>query len=147
MLQLDPHAEKQISDHGREAYPLECCGFLIGQDDQANRRVLAVRRAKNTRTDAPGHRYSISPEETLATEKEAHLQGSAIVGFYHSHPDSPARPSREDQDTALPFYSYLIVSIHGGHLHRLTAWRRSEAGPDLVREALSIRTLTHSAPE
>ena len=48
--------------------------------------------------------------------------GLDVIGFYHSHPDHPAAPSEYDKDHALPFYSYVIVSVRQGVAGELTSW-------------------------
>ena len=44
--------------------------------------------------------------------------GELVLGFYHSHPDHPARPSEYDREHAWPFYSYVIVAIEQGRAGR-----------------------------
>jgi proteasome lid subunit RPN8/RPN11 len=87
--------------HGEETYPQECCGVLVGEFGEAgDRTVNRVVRCGNTRTDSPEKRYQISPAELIRIQREARLSGRHIVGFYHSHPDWPARWSSTDLETA-----------------------------------------------
>ncbi|MCL2267264.1 MAG: M67 family metallopeptidase, partial [Treponema sp.] len=58
------------------------------------------------------HRFLITPEEMLKAEKTARIRKQDVIGFYHSHPDHPAVPSDYDKEHALPFYSYIIVSVN-----------------------------------
>jgi proteasome lid subunit RPN8/RPN11 len=84
--------------------------------------VEAVRPAGNAREDSPQNRYLISPEEMLAAEREARREGREILGFYHSHPDVPARPSQYDLEHAWPVYSFLIMSVKQGRAVEMLSW-------------------------
>ena len=111
-----------IHEHAREAYPEECCGFLLGPaaDD---RRVARVRRATNVAPEDRVRRYVIDPRETLAVEKELAGSGLEILGFYHSHPNHPAVPSEFDRSHAWPWYAYVILSTVVRLPKDLRAWR------------------------
>lgn len=116
----------EIRRHGQSTYPEECCGILIGQAEPAAKRVVALRRAANAREDSRHNRYEIAPTELLEAEKAALASGLDIVGFYHSHPDHPARPSEYDRDNAIPWYSYVILSVASGVPAELTSWTLQE---------------------
>ena len=112
----------RIREHGRTAYPLECCGLLLGRAEPEGKSVLDLRQMQNSREDSPERRYLIAPEDMLDAEKEARRLGIDIIGVYHSHPDHPARPSEFDREHAFPWYSYVIVSVQKGEPENLTAW-------------------------
>ena len=103
--------------HGEETYPHECCGVLVGEFDEADGRVVrSAVKCGNTRTDSPENRYHISPAELVRIQREAALAGHDIVGFYHSHPDHPARWSATDLAEAhWTGCSYVITSVEHGH--------------------------------
>ena len=107
---------EQLRLHGEETYPHECCGVLVGEfDESENRAVRSVVKCGNTRTDSPQNRYHISPAELVRIQREAGLAGHDIVGFYHSHPDWPARWSTTDLDEAhWTGCSYVITSVEKG---------------------------------
>ena len=115
-----------IRAHGRETYPHECCGFLLGpaRGDAA----LEAVRASNARADSPQNRYLIPPGEFVRAQRDADRRGLDIVAFYHSHPDHPARPSRFDQDHAWPGYAYLIAEVRGGEPRELRGFRLDTLG-------------------
>ena len=102
-----------IFGHAAEAYPEECCGFLIGVET-ASREVGEVRRATNVHPDHREVRYTIDPREQLRLEVELRGTGRELLGFYHSHPDHPGRPSPFDVERSWPGYSYVIVEVRGG---------------------------------
>jgi proteasome lid subunit RPN8/RPN11 len=123
MLQLAPHLEKEIRGHGAKDYPHECCGAMLGTDGVAGREVRALFPLINRRDDSPRNRFSITPEDFRAAERAAAERGFDLLGWYHSHPDHPARPSEFDREHAWPWYSYVIVSVEGGTPKDLTSWR------------------------
>jgi proteasome lid subunit RPN8/RPN11 len=105
----------EMKAHARETYPDECCGFLIGPSSEPSgedpRTILGLRRARNEHEGERGRRFLIRPEELRDAERSLESSGRTVVGFYHSHPDHPARPSQFDQEHAWPWYSYLVLSV------------------------------------
>ena len=112
--------------HAAMSYPDECCGVLIGRalgDSTVVERLLSV---GNERGDSRHNRYLINPETVLAAHKEARALGLDVVGYYHSHPDHPARPSEFDREHAWPGISYLIVSVEKGKVADARSWRLAD---------------------
>jgi proteasome lid subunit RPN8/RPN11 len=68
----------------------------------------------------------VRPDDYRVAEKRAREAGLDLLGFYHSHPDHPARPSQFDLDHAWPSFSYVIVSVMAGEDKLLTSWRLQE---------------------
>ena len=116
MLKLSRHNLDSLRQHGEETYPHECCGILLGRvEDDGTRVVTSVARAGNTRTDSAHNRYNIDPKELVRIQREGRERGEDIVGFYHSHPDHPARWSATDLAEAHWFgCSYVITSVEKG---------------------------------
>ncbi len=115
MLRIPQDALDQLRHHGEETYPNECCGVLLGKLEGAERRVSSVARCGNTRSDSPRNRYHIDPKELLRIQRAARERGEDVVGFYHSHPDHPARWSQTDLAEAhWTGCSYVITSVEGG---------------------------------
>jgi proteasome lid subunit RPN8/RPN11 len=108
-----------IRDHGRETYPNECCGALIGRDG----KVTEAFALPNTTEEGPRRRFLVRPGDYRAAEARASERGADLLGFYHSHPDHPARPSQYDLDHAWPFFSYVIISVQNGEPKDLRSWR------------------------
>lgn len=122
-LQLTDNQDHAIREYSRRAFPNECCGFLLGRDDSDARNIKRVVPAVNDREDEELHnRFTISPRAFMLADKEARAAGLDILGFYHSHPDAPARPSQYDLDHAWPVYSYVIVSVEKGTPAKMTCW-------------------------
>jgi len=115
MLKLRSSDYEEIRRHGEETYPHECCGILLGTAEGNERVVDASLRCGNTRTDSPQNRYNIDPRELIRAQREAFERGLDIVGFYHSHPDHPARWSQTDFNEAHWIgCSYVITSVMQG---------------------------------
>jgi proteasome lid subunit RPN8/RPN11 len=138
MIRLEARHREAIGAHGEETYPHECCGFLLGRQQDGVKVVQEVWPAENARDDSPQNRYLIPPMEMLRAEKESRRRGLEILGFYHSHPDVAARPSEYDRQHAWPWYSYLIVSVRAGQAAELNAWVVPEDDDPFAAEQLEI---------
>jgi len=117
MLRIQQTVLEEIRRHGEATYPHECCGILLGSSDweRDERTVTRAPRCGNTRADSPHNRYHIDERELIAAQKQARERGEDIVGFYHSHPDHPARWSATDLAEAHWLgCSYVITSVAKG---------------------------------
>ena len=80
----------------------------------------------NATSEGPRRRFLVRPADYRAAERRATELGAELLGFYHSHPDHPARPSRYDLDHAWPVFAYVIVAVEGREPRALTSWRLRE---------------------
>ena len=136
-LRLPDSLAEEIRRHGEAAYPAECCGALVGRIDGDAKEVVRLAPAVNRRTDDP-HRYLIAPDDLRRLDTEVRAAGLEIVGYYHSHPDHPAAPSKFDADHAWPWYSYVIVRIDRGRGAELASWVLADDRPQLLPESLDV---------
>lgn len=136
MIELPEEALEGIRRHGRESYPEECCGALLGEISEEDARVSRVEALPNRREEERRRRFRISPEDYRKVERQAEEEGLALVGFYHSHPDHPAVPSTYDREHALPFFHYVVVAVSGGQPGEMSSWVLSEDRGDFQRERL-----------
>ena len=132
-LRLNAQVEAAIRAHGAETYPNECCGALIGRDGVVSEAFALP----NTTDEGPRRRFMVRPQDYRSAEKRASEVGAELLGFYHSHPDHPARPSQYDLDHAWPFFSYVIVSVREGVSEDMTSWRLREDRSAFDPEELS----------
>lgn len=127
-------AEKQLTEireHGVRDYPYECCGLLLGHFEADRKLVTETFPISNAREEsAKRNRFLITPDELMKGERYARQHDLEVVGFYHSHPDSPAVPSQYDLEHAWPTYSYIIVSTSADRADDLFSW---EQEPDRSR--------------
>ena len=115
MLKLNEQVYDAIRLHGEETYPHECCGVLLGRSEGEANVVEDAVRAGNTRTDSAHNRYHIAPQELVKIQRLGRERGMDIVGFYHSHPDHPARWSATDFAEAHWLgCSYVITAVEEG---------------------------------
>jgi len=139
MLRLSPEFEKNIREDSETAYPNECCGVMIGEIDNAGvktvKRTLTINNARENGEQY--HRFLITPEDMLRAEQTARTMKLDVIGFYHSHPDHPSAPSGYDKDHALPFYSYVIVSVDNGKAQVLTSWELKDDRSDFLQEKIN----------
>jgi proteasome lid subunit RPN8/RPN11 len=126
-LLLSSELEAKIQTAGETAYPDECCGVLIGEIDNVGTKIVKrTEVVNNAREDGEKyHRFLITPEDVFRAELTARAANLELIGFYHSHPDHPASPSEYDREHALPFYSYVIVSVENGKAKKITSWELS----------------------
>ncbi len=133
-LVLRAEADSGIRRHSREAYPHECCGALIGRD-QVVTEALAL---PNSTAEGPRRRFLVRPADYQAAERRAAELGAELLGFYHSHPDHPARPSRYDLDHAWPVFAYVIVAVESGEPRALTSWRLRDDRSAFDQEPVAV---------
>jgi proteasome lid subunit RPN8/RPN11 len=134
-LYLKPEFARQVEAEGSAAYPNECCGIMFGQD-VGERRIVERLMAVNNDFESGEqyHRFSISPKQLMDAEKIAADSKQLVLGFYHSHPDHPARPSEYDREHSWPFYSYVIVSIAKREAVDMTSWVLNEQTETFSRQ-------------
>jgi proteasome lid subunit RPN8/RPN11 len=72
-------------------------------------------------------------EKAIRTARAMKLD---VIGFYHSHPDHPSEPSVYDKEHALPFYSYVIVSVDKDKAQILTSWELTDDRIDFIQEGI-----------
>lgn len=121
MIVLGSTVRETILDHAREGAPAEVCGVLGGHYGAEESRVERAHRTPNV-ASSPRVTYEIDPEVLFETIEEIESGGREVVGFYHSHPDGPPRPSPTDEARATwEGYSYVIVEP--GADPRVGSWR------------------------
>jgi proteasome lid subunit RPN8/RPN11 len=145
MLRLGKSHYDSIRQHSEETYPCECCGVLLGRmEEDGTRVVTSIARVGNTRTDSPRNRYNIDPKELVHIQREGRERGEDIIGFYHSHPDHPAKWSKTDLAEAHWFgCSYMITSVEKGkaaltNSFELTGFDEDEKDKQLVDEKIEV---------
>lgn len=134
VLLLSTSVDAAIRAHGRETFPHECCGALLGRDGTVHEAYALP----NTTDEGPRRRFLVRADDYRGAENRAREAGLDLLGFYHSHPDHPARPSQYDLDHAWPSFSYVIVSVMAGEDKLLTSWRLQEDRSAFDEEPVAI---------
>jgi len=153
-LKLSQPQLEAIRHHAAREYPSECCGVLLGRLNGSHKEVSEVVPLKNLRHDperaqqlmpvddpdreTERNRFLIDPLDQLRVEKDARARELEVLGYYHSHPDHPARPSPYDREHAWPWYSYVILSVERGIAKDLTSWVLAEGGAAFEPESVAI---------
>ncbi len=118
----------QLTQHVERTYPYEGGGWLIGRADELGRKVVTeIQPIENQRARADQHNRILITNQ-LYREGEAYAEGKdlMLIGFFHSHPDHPAQPSEFDREYALPWWSYVIVSVQQGRSADVLSWELRE---------------------
>jgi proteasome lid subunit RPN8/RPN11 len=135
-LRMSDALVRRIQAHGVETYPHECCGAMLGRDNETFREVVELLPLANRRDDSPRNRFEVTPSDVQMAEKMARELRVDVIGWYHSHPNAPARPSEFDREHAWPWYSYVIVSVEAIGPRDTKSWRlrddRSAYDPEVV---------------
>ena len=127
-----------------DLYPLEGCGFLLGEEESTGESLVRSALAGDNRRAQDGAaatRYLMSPDDFRSAEREAVSLGLQMLGTYHSHPDVAARPSQYDLEHAWPWYCYLIVSIVAGSVREERVWQLRPDRSGFVEHELLIKEL------
>ena len=110
MIYINKEDYKEIVEYAKAGLPNEACGLLGGTVDGDIRQVKKVYYLTNI--DASREHFSMDPKEQFAAVKDMRANGLTLIGNFHSHPESPARPSEEDKRLAYDSkIRYLILSL------------------------------------
>lgn len=127
-LNITEEVREFMRNHAEEIYNDECCGFLFGKDDDNSRKITLAQEVINSKEGDKRRRFKIDPIDYQKAEKYAFEHDLDLLGVYHSHPDHPARPSEHDLRQAVPFFSYIILSIMNGETADITSWQLNDNG-------------------
>lgn len=123
-VRLGKILQRRICEQMEESYPNEGGGFLLGELEDKCTVIRDIFQVENVFEEAERyHRYAMTPQDWMRLEDEAEGRGLALVGYYHSHPDSPAIPSDYDREHALPNFLYIITSVEMGRATDMRVWK------------------------
>jgi proteasome lid subunit RPN8/RPN11 len=144
-LHISSDIYAQITAHLQAAYPNEGAGILIGRGNGDGKTVQAIKPFGNKFESAEQyHRYLITAQDMLDGETEADRLGLDVIGVFHSHPDHPAQASEYDREYALPWYSYLIVSVQKGQAADARSWVLTDDRTKFNEEAVEVKQFVNS---
>ena len=110
VLNLKKSDYDKMLQHCKDGLPNESCGLLAGTVEGEVKTVTKIYLLTNI--DASNEHFSMDPKEQFAALKDARANGVEIIGNFHSHPESPSRPSEEDKRLAYdPNIEYMILSL------------------------------------
>lgn len=138
-IQLKTTLQQRIFSQMEATYPNEGGGFLLGRVKDDNITIEDIIQIDNVFEESEQyHRYAMTPQDWARLEDEADSRGLSLIGYYHSHPDSPAIPSVYDRDHALPNFVYIITSVENGSAIDMRVWRLSQDRTEFHQETLSL---------
>lgn len=126
-ISIEAALQRRIISQMEASYPNEGGGFLLGILANSILSIRDVIEIQNVfAAEEQYHRYAMTPQDWARLEDQADERGLTLVGYYHSHPDSPAVPSIYDRDHALPNFTYIITSVQSGKAAEMRVWRLQE---------------------
>jgi proteasome lid subunit RPN8/RPN11 len=128
VIRLTAEQQARMRRAAEDAWPLECCGLLVGSREDETIVVEAVEESANL-SDRPADSFEIDMRLRLRLQKALRGTGRDVVGHYHSHPGGPAHPSARDLDQAWePEMIWIILSVEDGRAGEPAAFRLAEDG-------------------
>jgi proteasome lid subunit RPN8/RPN11 len=138
-VNLNHSLQQHIFRHLEATYPNEGGGFLLGASNNGDVQITETIEITNVfAAEEQYHRYAMTPQDWARLEDEADTRGLSLVGYYHSHPDSPAVPSVFDRDHALPNFIYLITQVQEAKAVDMRAWRLRHDRAQFDVEVLAV---------
>ena len=123
-IKLNRNLQNQIFEQMEGTYPNEGGGFLLGEANHEGIVIKEITQVENVFEEGEQyHRYAMTPQDWMRLEDQADEKGLTLVGYYHSHPNSPAIPSDYDRDHALPNFVYIITSVQEGKAVDMRVWK------------------------
>ena len=141
MLKFNNQCVDTMKAHARQTYPEECCGILFGTIEGDKKIVHDALAIDNSSEQQRTRRFIITPEDYRNAEALATGKGLDVLGFYHSHPDHPARPSQFDLEHAFPWWSYVIIGVDQGKPSAMSSWLLLEDRSRFEEEKFEISNL------
>lgn len=123
MIALEPIPFEKMKNHAEAIFPDECCGFLFGAEQtDGTRTISTISMVDNAKQGDKKRRFEIAGKDYMLAEKYAVENDLQLLGIYHSHPNHPPIPSEHDRIAALPYFSYVIISVMEGVTDKIRSW-------------------------
>ncbi len=119
MIKVTVSAAQTMIQHAQSTYPLECCGILLGKDQNVTRAVPCDNVYQGDQKD----RFELRTDDIFRIQRESRDAGEDLIGFFHSHPDESAYFSETDLRHASPWHSHVVLSIRNGVYHSARSFR------------------------
>ena len=142
-IKLEKQVVEYINKHGLEAFPNECCGFLFG-DESDGRAINIAQRVVNSKEGDQRRRFEISPMDYMKAERFALENNTTLLGIYHSHPNHPAIASEHDLAKAMPYFSYIIISVMEDNVADIKSWKLKDEERAFQEEQVEIFSFINS---
>ena len=142
-LTINKSANEIMQQHAIELFPDECCGFLYGHE--TNETIELAVPVVNAKDGDKKRRFEISPLDYMKAEQYALQNNIGLLGVYHSHPQHPAIASEHDLKQAMPYFSYVILSVMDAKIADIKSWKLNEENTIFIEEEiLNIQSFNKS---
>ncbi|MGB0522835.1 MAG: M67 family metallopeptidase [Flammeovirgaceae bacterium] len=141
-LNIANEALKSMHEHAANTFPYECCGFFYGKEKGDVRIIEKAIAVTNSKEGDQHRRFEVSPLDYMKAERYAIQHNTTLLGIYHSHPNHPAQPSVHDLKQAVPFFSYIIISVMDGMVDHTTSWQLNAQGEFEEERILNLEVVT-----
>jgi proteasome lid subunit RPN8/RPN11 len=126
MIRIEHQALNSMIKDAESTFPDECCGFILGQEEDNDRFVSEILIVNNAKEGDRTRRFEIMAKDYIKAEALADEKGLRLLGVYHSHPNHPALPSEQDRVAAQPYFSYIILSIMNKTFDDIRSWQLND---------------------
>ncbi len=132
MIRINPAAWQVMLTHAEATYPKECCGVLLGSEQQVQEAVALP----NVYTGSQEDFFVMDPKDLIRTDERARKNGLEILGVFHSHPDCDAYFSKRDLEHSCSWFSYVVLSVKQGRFDHANSYRPDENQKEAIKEEL-----------
>ncbi len=141
-LKINIKANNIMQQHAIEIFPDECCGFLYGSENAATRIIELAVPVNNAKDGDKKRRFEISAIDYMKAEQYALQNNVNLLGVYHSHPQHPAIASEHDLKQAMPYFSYIILSVIDKEIDDIKSWKLNDDNTQFLEEEIADAQLT-----
>ncbi|MFK7907141.1 MAG: M67 family metallopeptidase [Chitinophagales bacterium] len=138
IVHINNEASATMIKDAINAFPNECCGFFYGTENEEERIVTIAQPVLNSKEGDQRRRFEISPFDYMKAERFALQNDLLLLGVYHSHPNHPSIASVHDLAKAMPYFSYVIISVVDGKLNTVQSWRLRDDVREFREEEVHI---------
>lgn len=139
MIKIEKQALDLMIKDAEDTFPNECCGFFYGIENEEGTRLISIAQiVENSKEGDQRRRFEISPFAYMKAENYALENNLTLLGVYHSHPQHPAIASEHDLAKAMPYFSYVILSVMDAKTVDIKSWRLLDSGEKFIEETVSI---------
>ena len=143
MIQITEDTIRRMNVHAVKTFPNECCGFFFGSATENGKLIDHSFEVNNSKEGDQRRRFEIAPEDYMQGEAYSEQNNILFAGIYHSHPGHPAVPSEHDRKQAVPFFSYIILSVTDTEVIDITSWMLNDQGNFKEEEINILKTKTN----
>lgn len=121
---ISENAAENLKKEALLSFPNETCGILAGRKE--NNFISKIVPLINGEKCDSRYNFEANPLEFYIFEKQLKKLNLEIIGFYHSHPQSRAVPSKKDEKFMIPNLLYAIISVQKNKKTDLKVYEKTE---------------------